>query len=61
MTVRRYTEIRSKAVRDGDDQPRKTKPKHYCPDWDMLLIYPGDPEMAACSCEFDGDYVRWLR
>jgi hypothetical protein len=24
--------------------------KHYCPDWDFLLIGLGDPEMACCTC-----------
>lgn len=23
---------------------------HFCPDWDFLLIGPGDPEMDCCGC-----------
>lgn len=28
------------------------KPAHKCPDWDYLLIKPGDPEMHCCWCTF---------
>lgn len=24
--------------------------EHECPDWDFLVIRPGDPEMAGCTC-----------
>lgn len=24
---------------------------HYCSDWDGLLIGPGMPEMACCTCQ----------
>ena len=25
--------------------------RHACPDWDYLVIGPGDPEMAGCTCD----------
>lgn len=25
--------------------------KHACPDWDLMEIGPGDPEMQGCTCD----------
>lgn len=24
---------------------------HFCPDWDMMLIDDGDPEIEHCKCK----------
>jgi hypothetical protein len=26
--------------------------KHYCPDWDFMLIDRHDPEFNSCTCNF---------
>ena len=26
--------------------------KHYCPDWDFMLIDRHDPEFTSCTCNF---------
>lgn len=29
----------------------RIKVRHHCPEWDLLLIGPEDPEWEACLCE----------
>lgn len=35
------------------------KPAHKCPDWDYLLIKPGDPEMHCCWCAFNKGFSAY--
>lgn len=38
--------------------------RHYCPDWDYMLIDEGDPEFESCLCFFGDEEVRrrrWAR
>ena len=30
------------------------RPIHACPDWDYLILRPGDPEWDGCTCTFKG-------
>lgn len=30
--------------------------KHYCPDWDFMLIEDGDPEFECCTCYNNPEY-----
>ena len=39
-----------KSLKGLEARAAKGRP-HECPEWDGLCIYPGDPEMDACSCE----------
>jgi hypothetical protein len=34
----------------GEDKTPPTQQAHYCPDWDFMLIRPGDVEMEVCTC-----------
>jgi hypothetical protein len=38
------------ATDTGEDKTPRTQQAHYCPDWDFLLIRPGDAEMEVCTC-----------
>jgi hypothetical protein len=34
----------------GEDKTPPTQQAHCCPDWDFMLIRPGDVEMEVCTC-----------
>ena len=52
MTQERY-EFLQENIEVSLTQEEVSQGYHFCPDYDMLLVGPGSPEVDTCTCDLE--------